>query len=430
MNNNKGDLFFEFWAEENNIRYFIGINATTGEDIYFNSTKIYQIEAISSSSIYHESIIINNNNENNIFSINHINFDFINIKEREFTTRSINYIFDENVEISDYSSFRNYLIRLKNGNYFISIILEKYSIFSIYNNFIQTTFKFTSNNMSGYQTIYIVYNGMYGFANSTSCFQTEKEYILCSFIELGELEQLSISTPNSNLQSKKSQIIANINDNAFTKLLHIKNEIGAFIFFEKDTNFPIILIKNLKDNFELQNIFTNYDNITLNANGLYTLNPGLFYSDAIKINTSKFVVILTTNDLLNFIICLFDIYDDNSSLRLRYYKIELEQLNIKISVNIRAFVFNNFFGILFYNSNSKYPGYIKFNYQKFINENKINDTTIEINLFINSTSYIFSFIENMELNNILSKKLKIINFPSESQTGIIIKSLIKIIKFQ
>ena len=194
------------------------------------------------------------------------------------------------------------------------------------------------------------------------------------------------------------------------------------IIFEKDTNFPIILIKNLKDNFELQNIFTNYDNITLNANGLYTLNPGLFYSDAIKINTSKFVVILTTNDLLNFIICLFDIYDDNSSLRLRYYKIELEQLNIKISVNIRAFVFNNFFGILFYNSNSKYPGYIKFNYPKFINENKINDTTIEINLFINSTSYIFSFIENMELNNILSKKLKIINFPSELQTGIIIKS--------
>ena len=142
---------------------------------------------------------------------------------------------------------------------------------------------------------------------------------------------------------------------------------------------PIILIKKLNDNYNLDNI---YNKIILNENGKYTLNSGLYYSDAIKINNSKFVVILTTNDLLNLIICLFDLYNDNSSLRLRYYKLLLEQLNIKISVNIRAFVFKNMIGILFYNSNSHYPGYIIFNYPKFINENKFNDTTLEINLFI------------------------------------------------
>ena len=182
---------------------------------------------------------------------------------------------------------------------------------------------------------------------------------------------------------------------------------------------PIIPIKKLNDNVNLEDIF---DKIILNANGKYTLNSGLFYSDAIKINDYKFVVILTTNNLLNLIICIFDIYSDNSSLRLRYYKLGLEQLNIKISVNIRAFVFKNLIGIIFYNSNSQYPGYIIFNYPKFINENKFNDTTFEIDLFIDSTSYIFSFSENYEINNILSAKFKIINYPDESQTGIIIKS--------
>ena len=148
MNNNNGDLFFEFWGEENNIRYFIGINATTGEDIYFNNNKIYQIAATSSSSIYHESIIINNNNENNIFSMNYINFDFINLKEGIFTTKSINQIFD--FDKQDYSSFRNCIFKLKNGDYIMSIILYKISLFN-YHNLVINILNFNSNNMAGYQ---------------------------------------------------------------------------------------------------------------------------------------------------------------------------------------------------------------------------------------------------------------------------------------
>ena len=93
MNNNKGDLYFEFWGEEDKIRYFIGINATTGEDIFFNNNKIYQIEAASISSTYHESIIMNNNNENNILSIDYNNIDFINIKGGDFSTNNLKNIF-------------------------------------------------------------------------------------------------------------------------------------------------------------------------------------------------------------------------------------------------------------------------------------------------------------------------------------------------
>ena len=80
MNNDKGDIYFEFWGENNAIRYFIGINYLTEERIKFNDNEIFSIETNSISS-FHESIIVNINNEINILSMNSNYFDFINIKD-------------------------------------------------------------------------------------------------------------------------------------------------------------------------------------------------------------------------------------------------------------------------------------------------------------------------------------------------------------
>ena len=35
INNDRGDLYFEYWNGDNNIRYFIGTNITTGERYIF-----------------------------------------------------------------------------------------------------------------------------------------------------------------------------------------------------------------------------------------------------------------------------------------------------------------------------------------------------------------------------------------------------------
>lgn len=96
----------------------------------------------------------------------------------------------------------------------------------------------------------------------------------------------------------------------------------------------------------------------------------LYCSDAIKINDSKFVVILTIKNTKDLLICLFDLYNNDSSLRLRYYKLELSLINVLISVNLRTFIFKNYFGLLFYDSYSNYPGYIFFNYPNITSENK------------------------------------------------------------
>ena len=69
------------------------------------------------------------------------------------------------------------------------------------------------------------------------------------------------------------------------------------------------------------------------------------------------MVIFTSENLLNLLICLFDFFNEYNSLRLKYYYLNLGELNIKLSVNIRALKYINFFGVSHFRFllfNSKY----------------------------------------------------------------------------
>ena len=366
LNNDKGDLYFEFWGEADKYRYLIGVNATSGEEIYFGNEKIFQIEARSSSSIYHESIIISNSNMDNIFSINFNNFDFINIAQKTFSTKTIYQIF--NFEEQGKSSYRNCIIKLQSSNYLLSMIFQKGSSLIKHHEFMSNIFNFISYNMSGLKFIESQYiDDTNDYANSTMCLQTKNKYIECTYIILADFNTLSLGIYTSTLDYIKTLTIGEINVDAFTKIFHVKDEIGAYIYFTKTTNRPCIQINKLNSNNNLDSVF-GFDNLILNGNGVYTLNTGLFYSDAIKINDNKFIVILTSNNLYNLIICIFDIYNNDKSLRLRYYKLELMTINIKILVNIRAVKYGNLFGVSFYDSNMQYPGYLIFNFPNLIND--------------------------------------------------------------
>ena len=142
--------------------------------------------------------------------------------------------------------------------------------------------------------------------------------------------------------------------------------------------------------------------IRLNNNGRYELNNGLFSSDAIKINDLKFVVFLTIkNDFNDILICLCDFKVDYTGIRIRYYYLNMETINIKIDVNLKAFAFNDYFGLIFYDSISEYPGYLFFNYPKIISEseNKVNYRKIRLNILKNPPFSTFTFSEHLELIN-------------------------------
>ena len=101
MNNVKGNIYFEFWGENDNTRYYIGKNYLTEESILFNNNQEYFSIQSSSISSFHESIIVNedeNNADNNIniLSMNWNTFDYINFQNSEFTYKSTKDIAYEN----------------------------------------------------------------------------------------------------------------------------------------------------------------------------------------------------------------------------------------------------------------------------------------------------------------------------------------------
>ena len=425
LNNYKGDLYFEYWGEgSDNTRYFTGINVTTGEEIYFGKEKIKKVEA--SESHYHTSIIINEAGSDNdhIFSINIKKYylEFVNLENGAYSYKTINDLF--NIKVKEKPSYRNSIIKLKNGYYLLSFILKRSNGIPQHNLFLQL-FSFNSYNMEGINIIKKKNSSPINSLNSSQCFQTEKNYLQCSYSEISFNSYYSIGVYDLNFEKKGNDNIGS-NPDIFNYMLHVKNEIGAYIYFNSQETIPIIKIRQLSDNL---NKFIDLYQITLNFNNAFTFNNGLFYSDAIKINDDKFAVILTSKDLFNIIVCLFDLYNNNKNLRLRYYNLEVRQINIQISVNIKAFKFGNLLGISFYNSLSEYAGYFLFNYPIFKydnNFNYINSTAIEIKLFSNSSSYSFSLSENIQLiNNVFGVEIigiKIINFPDKISSGITIKA--------
>ena len=419
---NNGDLYLEYWGENSKIRYFLGISATTGKEIYFSDEALFQIES-NEISIYHDSILINDNENNNIFSLNYNNLDYINIKEKTFTSKPTKSLIAEN---KCDSSYRNNIIKLKNNNYLLSIIIcVKGFLSTTHHEIYFKIFNFNSENIDGYNKVKELSKTI-GYTNSTSCFQTENEYIECAFCLVLPINGFAIGIYDLNFNEYKVHRISYVKDDTFNKIFHFKKEIGVYLYFDKDTNVPKFQIKNLNANsYALESLFE-FDSISLNGNGRYSLNNGLFYSDGITVDESRIVAILSTQDLLNFIICIFDLYNDDKSLRVKYYKIDLEQINIKLSVNIYAFRFLNSFGVIFYNSNIEYPGYTIFSYPNITHKNKINNSEIKIKLFTDSNSFYFSLSNTLNLsNNIFGDEIigiKIINFPEESQSGVIVKS--------
>ena len=418
VNSENGDIYFEFWGEENNIRYYIGINNETEEPIKFNGSEIFSINANSNWN-YHESIIINYNGNINILSMNSKNFDYINFNDSKITSKLTTELIGSHNGVP---SYRNCLLKLENGNYLSSIIL--YSSLS-HKTYI-TIFNLESNDINNFQRIKQS-NKIYDYLNSTSCFQTESTYIQCSFLTVLPIDAFHVGIYDLNLNEKKTINFGYILDYTFTKIFHIKGEIGAYIFFDnRANNVPKLFLKKLNDNHNnLINLFSSVDYIVLNNNGKFNIDYGLFASDAVKIDDTKFIVIHTISDNSgDLLICLCDFNEDYTGIRVRYYRLYLSKNNIKISVNLRAFIFKDYFGIIFYDSNSEYPGYMIFDYPKIKNENKIENRNIKIQLSENSLPLNFSFSDYLLKYIAFSGeiKLQIMNYTSPELSGIIIKN--------
>jgi len=421
MHNDNGDIYFEFWGENNAIRYFIGLDYITEERLKINDNEIYSIVANTISN-YHDSIIVNNNNDINIFSINRDYFNFINIKESEFTFKTTEQMI---IKSKDRAAKRNCIIKLKDDNYLLSILLYKYGFIPMHYIYFKI-FSFSTNEINGFSQIES-YDKNINYMNISSCFQTENQYIQCCFSEVKRPNTFTVGIYNSKLQNKNTIKFGNVEEESFIKVFHIIDEIGGYIYFDKDnSNIPVLKIRKLivnKNSYSLNRVISNKDNIIENIG--YSIDKGPFSSDAIKIDDSRFAIFFTIKSTYNFLLCLFDFNNGYTGIRVRKYVLDFETINVKISVNIRAILFKDYLGFLFYDSTAQFPGYLFFNYVNLTSDNRIDKRTIIINDFKDVSSYAFSFIDNLEFKNIIYEgpiKIRIERFTSKDESNILTKS--------
>ena len=180
-----------------------------------------------------------------------------------------------------------------------------------------------------------------------SCFFTKKKIYICFFYYSSAYNRLSFLFPindnNKNI-SEICKINGNTNNyiNIFYKAIHVKSEIGAFIYFEKyDAGFPQIQFKRI-DQLSLIDIFG-----PINISQ-FTFCKEEFLNDFIKLNDDQVCYISTNPDKQILYIVLLTLYNSDSDYWIKYFlqNIKDEYKNV-LYEQIIANIYNSFITVAF-----------------------------------------------------------------------------------
>ena len=439
-----GDMILEIckYHEFYNDRFFYGFknngrgyfyNNKTNEEYYYhpiivnsNSQQKYESENIvikesGSGNEYLISIAKENTNveiydfNNNITYIKHIN----NFTEKEEVNsfRHTSIFLNTNTSNSYYYLFG--FIGKKNNER--SFIIQKHNFNSIKNFSSDRTLvkEISIRNMEPLMK-----------ESGVSCFQTEKKFILCFY--LNNKSSYKIAAYDIELEEKVnitfSNGIAYISDhNPFYKCIFLKKEVGVFVFYAyKNDYYPSFLFKQYQENT------SEIINFTISEIFLEKIifNKYIKLNDIVKLNENKISFFSTI--IFKLYITIINLFEDKY-YKARYYLIDIcKDYQFKIYYEMRLYNYNNFIAFGFsYNGdpeigiNNISVGLLIFNYPnatdkylylnkylynyssiKNININLTDEVIIENNIF----GYIFSSIEITDLVNCDN----LIFFPSNS----------------
>ena len=249
------------------------------------------------------------------------------------------------------------------------------------------------------------YQKTVNLGNSLSCFVTDLKYIICSYINSTETTIKIGRITNKKKTNYFCQLVldkdfndknltiynynVNSDPNSFVKGIHLKNEVGVFIYYnnlQSYMSYPILLFKKYNENTnKLENYFSSRKSVELNkyvniynyrnrnrtynnwnnynysnwnnnypSNRYnYSQNNNIYFNnyclknDLIKISENK--ICFTTSSLSNetLYIILLNILE-NEKIVIRYYSINLFKLyNHKILLDMRAHLFINYIALAF-----------------------------------------------------------------------------------
>ena len=196
------------------------------------------------------------------------------------------------------------------------------------------------------------------------------------------------------------------NEKIFFKGIHLKGEIGFFIYFKSGTiEYPSFSILQCN---QLLNM-TTYLGYSIKDINDRVFNSDKGLNDIIKLNNFQICYISMNSDKTQFQLVIFTLYNNDALMNMRYYDVEMwNSHGMKIFLNIKAALYNNFISLAFSHcpqsdcsepNDPHYSSLILFNYP--------NSTYINLNLIpqlISSNRKIekdfsFNFGEPMEIEN-------------------------------
>ena len=375
-----GDMILQCGGyPKSDLRFFIGFknngrglfkNDITNEYSYFYSLNIsdYYNQSGSRGKYESKNIVIklsdNNSNKNEyLISLSYSDsyVEIYDFKNGEIYQKHL-YDFSKMQYISSYQNMAIPLFSNNSDYYYLfgfigdtnnttenKFIIQKHIFKSIINITNENTMKSIAINKKA------IYHEKTGF----SCFQTEKQIIMCFF--LTNDKEYIITAYDIDLQEKKN-ITLPLTElkfvETFYKCIHLKKEIGIFIYYPYFNNnenvkfFPVLLFKeyqaNISDiiNYTIPEIIINKINI------LY--DPYIFLNDLIKLNSNKLCLCSTNNGDKNILyIILINLFQD-IQYKVRYYSIDIFYLyGYNIHLDLRAYNYNNFIALAFSNHNER-----------------------------------------------------------------------------
>ena len=183
---------------------------------------------------------------------------------------------------------------------------------------------------------------------SVTCFLTENIMHICFFeseskelktmvynMDFGNGVQTTIYTPNSVDEEVEKK---------FMKGIHLKKEIGFFIYYKEMASFPTISLY-LCNSDRLMVPYSNFQDITFEK-GTYKKDSSI--NDIVKLNENQVCFVSTDNSKNNFNIIVYTLYNNDKYINIKYYQINMwENHDQMIFSNIRINLYKQFLCIAY-----------------------------------------------------------------------------------
>jgi len=426
----ENDLIIEsntVYEDNDNIyknRYFYGIKSNGRPFFNEDGNEHKIIEDVSGTIKYESQLIkikINTNNDNKDYYMS-ISSSIIEIIDIE---NNVILVFSKNILFGDYawSSRINSILELNDNIYLFCLISD--------NNILFYKYKFYNSDLSQENSFELIsFENNTNFASNSiiiSCIKISTyNKIQCLYINTELFYLISLFNENDLqfIQSYKIDETSLIYEgdiyyyNYFCQCIYLKSEISIIAYvLNPDSNIIYIQTKKLiynDESYELNNYFSNNTKIEINSDGKYSFSSYYYISKLVRLDDNRFCLITTSKSFYDFYIIVFDFYNSDLNLYIRYYHINLKLIeNLRQYKYLWAVNYNGFLGLIYTSKKlSFYDSIQYFSIFSYINSRDSELITLDKNTILLLSNYINEDDIENNLFGVILYGIKILSLPN------------------